>query len=311
MATPAEILAPGHVRDWFERRTFAAPEFGDTAALVAAKRELALTVSVVLPCREVSRTIGPIAAEIAGLRDAGLVDQAIAVDAASRDGTAESARAEGLDVHQEDELMPQFGPALGKGDALWRSLSVATGDVVVFADSDTVNFGAHFVRGLVGPLIADRETGFVKGCFHRDAGRVTELTARPLLAAFYPDLAAFGQPLAGEIAARAELLRAIPFCTGYAVESAMLVDVLGHSGLDAMAQVHLGTRHNPHQPLPALGRMSYEIVQALVMRLEREGRIAAGRPPAEFVHAVCEPDRARLAEDRVEVVERPPMQTVS
>ena len=78
-----------------------------------------------------------------------------------------------------------------------------------------------------------------------DAGRVTELTAKPLFGIFYPELCGFGQPLAGEVAARRDLLRSIPFCTGYAVETAMMIDVLRHAGLDAMAQVDLGTRRQP------------------------------------------------------------------
>jgi len=311
MASPAQTIASPALQAWFERRTYRAADFADTGGLVAAKRELGISVSVVLPCREVGQTIGPIAEQVMLLQESGLVDQAIAVDAASEDGTAQLALAHGLEVHQEEELLPRFGPVLGKGDALWRSLAVARGDVVVFADSDTANFGGHFVAGLVGPLLADPAIQFVKGSFYRDAGRVTELTARPLLAAFYPELAAFGQPLAGEVAARRDILRAIPFCTGYAVESAMLIDVLAAAGLDAMAQVDLGTRANPHQPLPALGRMSYEVVQALAARLEREGRGSLGQPGADYVHAACLPEGIELVRDRVEVVERPPMQSVT
>jgi glucosyl-3-phosphoglycerate synthase len=309
MATPTKTPAAPALEAWFERRTFRAADFADIPALVAAKRRLEISVTVVLPCREVAPTIGPIAEQVMLLGEADLVDQAIAVDAASEDGTAQLALAHGLEVHQEADLMPQFGPVQGKGDALWRSLSVARGELVVFADSDTANFGRHFVAGLVGPLLADPAIQFVKGSFHRDAGRVTELTARPLLAAFYPELAAFGQPLAGEVAARRELLHAIPFCTGYAVESAMLVDVLAAAGLDAMAQVHLGTRANPHQPLPALGRMSYEVVQALVVRLEREGR-ALVPPAADYVHALCRPEEIELIRERIAVEERPAMRSV-
>jgi glucosyl-3-phosphoglycerate synthase len=310
MATPTKTAAAPALQAWFERRTLDAGDFADTGALVAAKRELGVSVSVVLPCSEVAQTIGPIAEQVMLLQEAALVDQAIAVDAASEDGTAHLALAHGLEVLQEEELLPQIGPVLGKGDALWRSLSVARGDVVVFADSDTANFGSHFVAGLVGPLLTDPAVQFVKGSFYREAGRVTELTARPLLAAFYPELAAFGQPLAGEVAARRELLDAIPFCTGYAVESAMLVDVLEAVGLDALAQVDLGTRANPHQPLPALGRMSYEVVQALAARLERQGRGSLDRPATEYVHAACLPEGIELVRDRVEVVERPPMRSV-
>ena len=94
---------------------------------------------MVLPTREVADTIGPIV-RLQGLR--GLIDQMLVVDAASEDGTAEIAARLGAEVHQESDLMPEFGPPLGKGDAMWRALSVARGDLIVYLDSDTRGFSA-------------------------------------------------------------------------------------------------------------------------------------------------------------------------
>jgi glucosyl-3-phosphoglycerate synthase len=319
MSVSAQALRSPELELWFESRSFRHERFGDLAGLAARKRELGLTVSVVLPCREVAETIGPIAAEISALNEhAPLVDQAVAVDAGSADGTAEVARRAGLEVYDENELMPGFGPAIGKGDAMWRALSVARGDVVVYVDADTANFGPHFVYGTLGPLLAEPGVRFVKGTFHRpfqapdgtvaqDAGRVTELTAKPLFGVFYPELAGFGQPLAGETAASRDLLQSISFCTGYAVETAMMIDVLEAVGLDAMAQVDLGTRQNRHQELVALGSMSYEVVRAVVLRLMRDGRLSPGPDPDAYLRAICSPDGVRLEERDVEVVERPPM----
>ena len=102
-------------------------------------------------------------------------------------------------------------------------------------------------------------------------GRVSELVARPLLNLAWPQLAGFVQPLAGEFAARRELLEAIPFATGYGVELGMLVDVLDRVGLDAMAQVDLGVRVHRHHDLQALGRMSAQIQLAASARLARQG----------------------------------------
>src|SRR5206468_5832970 len=129
-----------------------------------------------------------------------LIDQIVVVDAASTDGTAAVARRHGLEVHAEDELLPAFGPALGKGDAMWRALSVVRGDLVMYLDSDTTNFGRHYVYGMLGPILSESGIDFVKATYHRpflgpdgavldDAGRVTELTAKPLLRIFYPALA--------------------------------------------------------------------------------------------------------------------------
>jgi glucosyl-3-phosphoglycerate synthase len=236
-------------------------------------------VSVVIPAREEDATIGPIVAACVPL-----VDQVLVVDAASRDRTAEIASGAGAEVRQEADLMPQFGEVLGKGDAMWRALSAVRGEVVVYLDADTEGFGEHFVRGLVGPLLADPAVQFVKGFYRRPfrlgsesapegGGRVTELTARPLLRAFYPELASIRQPLAGEVAARRELLEGLPFGTGYAVEIAMLIDAWAAVGIDAIAQVDLDVRQNRHQPLSSLGAMADAVLRGVTERLVREGRL--------------------------------------
>jgi glucosyl-3-phosphoglycerate synthase len=302
------------VREWFARRSYEHDQFSP-GALARRKQELGLTVSVVLPCREVADTIGSIAGEVHALNEeAPLVDQLLAVDAGSTDGTAEVARRHGVEVFQEDELLPAFGPAAGKGDAMWRSLSVATGDLVMFCDADTTNFERHFVSGMLGPVLTDPEVRFAKATYHRpligprgdvldDAGRVTELTAKPLLRIFFPELSGFGQPLAGELVAERALLREIPFLTGYAVETAMLIDVLRVAGLDAMAQVGLGARHNRSKALRELGSMSYAVARAVVER-------ALGISPEEadsYARAVCTPAGTRLVEEQLALLERPPI----
>lgn len=271
------------------------------------------TVSVVLPAREVADTIGPILESLRTLDD--VIDQVLVIDAASKDGTAALAAELGAEVHQESELLPEFGPARGKGDAMWRALSVASGELIVFLDSDTLGFSAHFATGLLGPLMCEDGVSFVKGHFHRpfvapdgrelpaDGGRVTELTARPLLSAFYPELAAFVQPLAGEVAARRSLLERLPFACGYAVETAMLLrahDELG--GNEGMAQVDLDVRHNRHQPLRDLGPMAYSVLGVILERLREDGRLLDGPAPP-----------LRTADGglvEVELVERPPYATV-
>jgi glucosyl-3-phosphoglycerate synthase len=270
-------------------------------------------ITVVLPARETAGTIGPIVERLMGLGD--LVDQLLVVDAASEDGTAELAARLGAEVRQETDLMPEFGPVMGKGDAMWRALSAVRGELVVFLDSDTSDFSEHFATGLVGPLVCHDELSLVKAFYRRpyttpdgervpdDGGRVTELTARPLLSAFYPDLAGFAQPLAGELAARRELLVQLPFATGYAVETAMLLnarDLLGGTG--AMAQVDLDERLNQHQPLAELGPMAYGVLSVVLERLRVEGRLGDGPlPPLQTADG-------RLVE--LELAERPPLQSV-
>jgi glucosyl-3-phosphoglycerate synthase len=247
-----------------------------------AKRE---TVTVCLPAREVATTIGPILEVILGLRDEGIVDQVLVIDAASADGTATLAERLGAEVHQEAALMPEIGPPSGKGDAMWRGLSAARGDIVAYVDADSENFGDHYVRGLVGALVCEPGIEFVKGFYRRPfrsedgtvsehgGGRVTELTARPLLSMFWPELAQMRQPLAGEIAARRRLFERIPFATGYAIETTMLIDVYRRVGIAALAQVDLVVRQNRHQPLSALNRMASSVLAGVATRLRQDGRL--------------------------------------
>lgn len=258
-----------------------------TDALVAAKDR---PVTVVLPARDCADTVGVVVDRITAL--GGLVDQILVVDGGSADGTADVAAAAGAQVVDERELMPDHGPVLGKGDAMWRALSVVTGDVVAYIDADTRDFNPRFVNGLVGPLLADPALRFVKATYRRPfsagdhevpdgGGRVSQLTARPLLAAFYPELAALTQPLAGEVAATRDLLESIPFATGYAVEMAMLLDVRDAVGVAAMAQCQVGERRNHHQPLDALRPMA-EAVLAVVCQhrgLDTAGPEIVRRPP--------------------------------
>jgi glucosyl-3-phosphoglycerate synthase len=326
MAVQGHAATRLSVAEWFGTRSFEHDRFAALEALAARKRELGLELSIVLPCREVADTIGAIAAEIHSLNEqAPLVDEIVAVDAGSADGTAEVARRNGLVVYDEEELMPAFGPAAGKGDAMWRALSVVRGDLVMYLDADTIDFGRHFVSGILGPILAEPGISFVKATYHRpflgpdgavldDAGRVTELTAKPLLRIFHPELSGFGQPLSGEFVAHRELLASIPFWTGYAVEIGILIDVLRRVGLEGMAQVGLGERRHRSQSLRALGSMSYAVARPIVERALQMGDdragVAAGDPNS-FLRAVCTPEGTRLEEQPLELVERPPIREVS
>ncbi|MDQ6750656.1 MAG: glucosyl-3-phosphoglycerate synthase [Actinomycetota bacterium] len=261
------------------------------------------TISVCILARECEETIEPIAATMTGLRGAGAVDEVIVVDAASHDATATLAERAGAEVRQEAELAPEHGPVLGKGDAMWRALPTLTGDVVCFIDGDSTDAGAHYACGLAGAVACEPGVRFAKAFYRRPfrigdtvlaqgGGRVNELTARPLLARFYPELAAVRQPLAGEVAARRDLLERLPFATGYAVEIAMLIDAYREVGLEALSQVDLDVRQNAHQPLDALSPMAGAVLSAVTARLAREGRLVdAGegavveRPPVASLGA--------------------------
>lgn len=328
MQTNERGFAPASAREWFERRSYSHEEFSNVKELFQRKRGLDLTVSLVLPGRNVADTVGEIVDRVKALNEeAPLVDQILVIDADSSDGTARVARDHGATVYSENELLSHYGGAHGKGDAMWRSLAVARGDLVMFADADTKDFKPQFVYGTLGPILSVPGVRFVKGAFRRPfksqdtveldgGGRVTELITKPLFNLFYPELTGFVQPLAGEFVADKELFSSIPFLTGYAVETGIMIDILKKVGLGAMAQVDLGTRQNRHQPLFDLGRMSYSVLRAVARRLRQDGRLQQARDPSlpdtlfqfsDYLHAVATPEGLKLREHVEELVERPPM----
>jgi len=275
-------------RAWFGSRTFSAADY-PVELLQAAKAATGLRVSVVLPARDEAATVAEVVGEIRGrLVPAGLVDELVVIDSDSSDDTAGRARAAGATVHAARRVPAGVEPLAGKGEALWKSLFVTTGDLLVFIDADLTEWGAHFVTGLLGPLLTQPDVLLVKGFYDRLAddlpgasavapqgGRVTELCARPLLNLYWPELAAVVQPLAGEWAIRRSLFSSLPVPVGYGVEFATLTDTFARHGLPAIAQVDLGRRGHRHQAVHDLGVMAAEIL-ATAMR-----RLPGGVRPAE------------------------------
>jgi glucosyl-3-phosphoglycerate synthase len=306
------------VERWLRRRTSAAADW-PLETLLGAKG--ATRISVVLPARDEEETVGTIVGVIRRelVERAPLVDEIVVVDSRSSDRTAAVAAAAGAEVVGQDEVLPGEGRMSGKGEALWKSLAVTTGDLIVFVDADLRGFTASYVTGLLGPLLTDPEIAYVKGCYDRPlingenrveggGGRVTELVARPLINLHWPLLAGVMQPLGGEYAGRRELLERLPFVTGYGVELGLLLDVFRLAGLDAIAQVDLGRRVHSHQTTEALGAMACQILLTAWSRLERHGRML---PLEEPVTALTQFRRAPNGHDvrvsDIGVGERPPM----
>jgi glucosyl-3-phosphoglycerate synthase len=309
-----------NVSDWFAARTYLAGDFRipDLAARKAAQD---LSVSVVLPARNEAPTVGGVVDSVMELTGS-LVDEVVVMDGGSIDGTAEVAARAGARVHQDAEVLPEFGPPRGKGDALWRSLAVTSGDIVVFVDADIRNPHARFVWGLLGPLLTEPAVQLVKGFYDRPievggdlqpsgGGRVTELLARPLLNLLWPDLSGLVQPLSGEYAGRRNLLEAIPFFSGYGVEFGMLVDTVDRAGADAIAQVDLSERVHRNQTLADLSRMAFGIAQVAMRRLQDEGRAGPDiKWPSQYVQFARSGRRIAPEGSDVEIIERPSMADV-
>jgi glucosyl-3-phosphoglycerate synthase len=293
--------------EWHRRSTFHHSSFS-LHELAHERRE---TVSVCLPARNEAAAIGRNVEQLMPLLKKGVVDQIVVVDD-SDDGTGEIASALGAEVYEQSALLSEFGQVAGKGDALWRALTVLHGDIVCFLDADSEDLGAHFACGLIGPILrgsADMSKAFYRRPFRigdlrlpEGGGRVSELMARPLLNAFYPELAGFYQPLAGEFAARRELLEVLPFVTGYGVDIALLIDAWRHVGLDGLAQVDLDVRQNRHRPLDELAPMASAVLGAVTARLVREGRLAMATETSFLL-----PFEGGLACQAIAGSERPPM----
>ncbi|MET9098575.1 glucosyl-3-phosphoglycerate synthase [Streptomyces antibioticus] len=279
--------------------------------IMAAKRATGQSVSVVLPALNEEETVGDIVAIIRHdlMQQVPLVDEIVVVDSGSTDRTAQVAAAAGARVVHRDSILPSVPAVPGKGEVLWRSLLVTSGDIVCFIDADLREFSSDFVSGIVGPLLTDPGVDLVKGMYDRplagaagQGGRVTELMARPLLNMHWPQLAGFVQPLGGEYAARRGLLEQLPFPVGYGVELGMLVDALHLVGLDALAQVDVGVRKHRHQDGQALGRMAAAIYRTAQLRLARGHLIRPSLTQFERGPSGFEPHTYS-----VDMEERPPM----
>lgn len=255
-------------------RTFHHTEFA-ARLLAEQKMRHGHVVSVCLPARDEAATVGQ---NVELLRhtlveSVGLVDEILVIDDHSTDRTAEIAAEAGARVVRVDDVLPELGPGEGKGEALWKSVAAAEGDLIVWCDADILDFGPRFVVGLLGPLFARADIGFVKGFYDRPVagsahggGRVTELMARPVIATLFPHLSSIVQPLSGEYAGRRSLLERLPFVQGYGVDLGLMIDIAESEGTEAIAQVDLGTRRHRNRPLDELGPQALAVLQTALGR---------------------------------------------
>ena len=270
------------VDKWFAENTYHASEFADLKELLELKQKQKVTVSLALPALNEEETVGKVITTVKRemMERFPLLDEIVLIDSNSKDKTREIAKKLGVPVYIHQEILSQYGARPGKGEALWKSLYVTRGDIILWIDTDIVNIHPRFLYGLLGPLLLRPDIHFIKGYYRRPiklngkressgGGRVTELTARPLLNLFYPELSGVIQPLSGEYGGRRSALEQMPFSSGYGVETGLLIDIFEKFGLKAIGQVDLQERVHHNQQLEGLSKMSFAIIQTVVRRLER------------------------------------------
>ncbi|HID84264.1 MAG TPA: glucosyl-3-phosphoglycerate synthase [Anaerolineales bacterium] len=292
--------------------------------LVALKEAQGVTISLGLPALNEEATIGQIITTMktALMEEVPLLDEIVLIDSGSVDYTREIAADLGIPVYIHQKVLPQYGAYHGKGETLWKSLYVLQGDIIVWIDTDIRNIHPRFVYGLLGPLLRNPRIQYVKGFYRRPlkqgskmvaggGGRVTELTARPLLNLFFPELSGLIQPLAGEYAGRRQALEQLPFFTGYGVETGLLIDLLSRFGLGAIAQVDLQERIHRNQPLRDLSKMAFAIIQVVIRRLEDRHKIRLLEDFNKTMNLIrYEMGRYWLEPQEIRERERPPIVTL-
>ena len=215
--------------------------------------------------------------------DAPLIDEIVLIDGNSMDHTRKIAAELGVTPYIHQQTLPGLGSFRGKGEALWKSLYLSKGDLIVWVDPDIANPHPRLIYGIVGPLLMDSRIQFVKGFYRRlmregdsqaaGEGRVTEFLARPIINLFFPELSGMVQPLAGIYGGRRSALEQLPFYAGHGVEIGLLFDLLEKFGLKAIAQVDLEEIAHQKPSITTLSRMSFAILQVFAEHLSQRGII--------------------------------------
>jgi glucosyl-3-phosphoglycerate synthase len=295
------------VSQWFSRRRYDATAF--TLARLANEVR-AQTVTVIVCVQDGAAVGGVLEVAVRPAVAAGLVDEVVVVAPA---GVAVTPDVDAR-VVVADAIAGELGPALGRGDAMWRALQVSGGEIVCFLDGDAHDPDPSDVAGLIGPLLHDRSLALVKGAVERHpeghtgsaielGDRVTELTARPLLNRHAPLLAGFSAPLSRLFAARRDVLEQLAFPVGEGVEIAILLDAFELCGLDALAETDLGMRPSGRRALRGLGEAASAVLAAVERRAASRG--------ADTAHATATTRLVRPWDDgaavAVSILERPPI----
>jgi glucosyl-3-phosphoglycerate synthase len=235
------------------------PAAGDHRSPLALTAPPQRFVSVIIPALNEAGRIADVVRH--ALADPATAE-VIVIDDSSINDTAALARAAGALVHTSSML--------GKGASMQDGLQHAGQALVAYLDGDLTGLQPGIISMLALPLHSG-EADFVKARFGRGGGRVTELTAKPMLKVFFPELAHLAQPLGGVIAARRSLLQTLSFESGYGVDVALVIDAQRAGA--RVAEVDIGRLEHDSQPLHDLAAMAIEISHVIHARARAAGRL--------------------------------------
>ena len=267
------------VNEWFKNNTFYCYDYKDLELLYENKK--GKTISLVIPTLNEEKTVCNIIDKIFQELNHNykIIDEVIVIDGGSTDTTVNivknlELKYKSLKLFNEKDILTNINNKKGKGNQLWKGLYVSKGDIILYCDSDIKNFDIRMIYGMIGPLL-NNNIRFVKGFYERpliingvvnnnQGGRVTELCARPLINALYPELSGFLQPLGGEYGGYRDILESIDYMSGYGVEVKLMIDIYNTYGLNIMGQVDLLKREHKHQNTNSLTKMSYVIMDVIL-----------------------------------------------
>ncbi|MFO0923798.1 MAG: HAD-IB family phosphatase [Pirellulales bacterium] len=216
-------------------------------------------VSVIIPALNEARTIAFV---IRFALACPLVREVIVVDDGSTDATVEISLEAGAKVITSS--------LLGKGASMSDGIREANEEIILFLDGDLENLPDRLIEKMVAPIQTD-EIQFVKASFRRRAGRVTSLTARPLLQTFFPELTMIAQPLGGIIAAKKDILATVSLESDYGVDLGLLIDI--HMKGYRIAEVDVGFIEHRSQDLHALEGMARQVTRTILHRALLHNRL--------------------------------------
>ncbi len=211
-------------------------------------------VTVIIPALNEEKTIAEV---IKLVSNSPVVKEILVIDDKSFDNTIKKSRLPKVRIYTS--------PSIGKGASMRDGMLLAKSEVIVYLDADILTYPKNIVELLAGPII-DGEADFVKSSFDRQAGRVTELVAKPLLSLLFPELTQFSQPLSGMIGARKSMLKNLDFENDYGVDIGILLDM--NSAGARLKEVNIGYIENRMQSWEQLGKMSREVSRAILKRVK-------------------------------------------